>query len=149
MATVKSLLLRRKKQRCREGSRHASASHGTRSASSTGSGDRCALLPVEGAVQKSCTADELCDPSRRTGGKPTQRRRGQVGERARRRALCARRTRSMPLVTLRVPRHACTHDSLTLYTVRSAQVACMSSQAAQGHWWSHILDSMTGQVVGS
>ena len=25
----------------------------------------------------------------------------------------------------------------------------MSSQAVQGQWWSHTLDSLTGQVVGS
>ena len=44
-------------QTAREGFRHASASHATRSASSTGSGDRSVPLPVEDPVQKECTAD--------------------------------------------------------------------------------------------
>ena len=103
-----------------EGSRRASASHGMRSAPSTVSGDRCDLLPVEGPVQKACTADECCFPPSAQESSAPRHRRGRVGGRALRRSLCAHGTRSMSEVSLRVWRHACTHDSLTHHTARTA-----------------------------
>jgi hypothetical protein len=57
------LLFRKNEQTAREASRRASASHGTLLADATGSGDGSTPLPVEGPVQKACTAEELCDPS--------------------------------------------------------------------------------------
>ena len=117
-----------------EGSRRASASHGTRSAPSTGSGDRSVPLPVEGPVQKACTADECCVPSAAQKSSAPSHHRGRVGGRAPRRSLCARWPRSMPEVSLRVWRHACTHDSLThhaAWTACQAHVLAGASNAVE------------------
>ena len=103
-----------------EGSRRASASHGTRSAPQTGTAGRSVPVPVEGPTQKACTADECRHPRRRRFRSAPRHRRGRVGGRALRRSLCAHGTRSMSEVSLRVWRHACTHDSLTHHAAWTA-----------------------------
>ena len=99
-----------------DGSRRASALHGTRSASSTRTAGRSVPVPAEGPVKKARTADECRVPSAAQESSAPQHRRGRVGGRQLRRSLCARGTRSMSEVSLRVWRHACTHDSLTHHT---------------------------------
>jgi len=107
-------------KRRREASRRASALHGTRSASSTGSGDWSAPLPVEDPVQKACTAEEWCAASFCAGVQRLQHRRGKVRGRARRRSQRARCARSVSQVNMRVARHALIHDSLTHHTAWTA-----------------------------
>ena len=106
----------------------------TCTAPSTGSGGRCALLPVEGPVQKACTADECRVPLAAQESSAPRHRRGRVGGRALRRSLCAHDTRSMSEVSLRVWRHACTHDSLThhaAWTACQAHVLAGASNAVE------------------
>ena len=66
-------------------------------------------------------------------------RRSDEGGRARRRALCPRCTRSAAQVSLRVCRHACTHDSLTHHTAWTASPT-IPSQVAAGQSSSHRVD---------
>ena len=118
------LLLRKNEQTAIEGSRRAPRHR------MTARKQRCSALP-EPAGQ--CTAASAMKKAAAVRQQQTlqvqravatmsapQRRRGTVGGRARRRARCARSTRSTSEVSLRAGRHACTHDSLTHHTVPSA-----------------------------
>ena len=128
------MLLRENEQTAVEGSRRASASHGTRSAPLTGTADRSVPVPVEGPVQKARTADECRHPRRRRFRSAPRHRRSRVGGRAPRRSLCAHGTRSMSEVSLQVWRHACTHDSLThhaAWTACQAHVLAGASNAVE------------------
>ena len=106
-----------------------SASNGTLPACATGTADRSPPVPIEGPRAKACTVDELCVPSACAGSERSQHRRGDDGGRARRRALHARWTRLVSQVSLRVDRHACTHESLTHHT---AWTACSPHVLAGG-----------------
>ena len=144
------MLFRKSEHTLPEASRRASASHGTRSAIPTSTADRSPAVLVEGAVQKAQTADKYCVASCRTQVSAPPHRRGRVGERARRRSQRARYTCSVSEVSLRVSGHACTHDSLTHHTARTAsRMTCRphdrrrQGSGAQLQWI-----SMTGHVVG-
>ena len=65
------------------------------------------------------------------------------------RARCTRSTRSTSEVSLRVGRHACTHDSLTHYTAWTASPTPYPHRRRQGKaaHMSGYLCTMTGQVV--
>jgi hypothetical protein len=126
--------MRKKRLTAREGSRRASASHATHSAVPTGTAGRSVPVPTEGPVQKARIAEELCVPSAAQESSAPQHRRGRVGVRALRRSICARWTRSMPEVSLRVWRHTCTHDSLThhaAWTACKAHVLAGAGSAVQ------------------
>ena len=114
-----------------EGSRRASASHGTRSAPQTGTAGRSVPVPVEGPTQKACTTDECRHPRAAQESSAPRHRRGRVGGRAPRRSLCAHGTRSMSEVSLRVWRHACTHDSLTHHAAWTACQAHITTGAGR------------------
>ena len=58
-----SLLFRESEQRRREGSRHASASHGTATTTQFGTRTGPAPVPVEGPTQIHQPGEELCFPS--------------------------------------------------------------------------------------
>ena len=58
----KRLLFRKMEQTRREGSRHGLASHGTRSAPSTGSRRESALLPVQGPVRNGQRVEDFYAP---------------------------------------------------------------------------------------
>ena len=97
-----------------------SASHGTHSACATGTAERSPPVPVEDPVRKACTAEECRVHSACAGSERSQPGRGKVCGRARRRALCARCSRSVSQVSLRASRHARTHEYLTHHTAWTA-----------------------------
>ena len=116
----------------REGSRGGPASHGTRCAPSTGSARRPVPLPVEDAesiastvqaqaippfAQWVCTARHVC---------------GRDGQRARRRAPCARSVRRPPETSLRSPWHAPVHDMLMLHTRRTGAMTVCAHGRCKG-----------------
>ena len=97
-----------------------SGSHCTLPAIAIGTADRSPAVPIEDPVRKACTAEECRVHSACAGSERSQPRRGKVGGRARRRALCARCSRLVRQVSLRADRHACTHESLTHHTAWTA-----------------------------
>ena len=70
-------------------------------------------------MRKALTAEECRAPSVCAGEQLPQQAHGSVGQRARRRSLCARCTRLVSQVSLRVGRRACTHAMLTHCAARS------------------------------
>ena len=108
----------------REGSRRDSASHGTHSACATGSAGRSAPLPNEGPMRIRCALEECCAHSFCAGAVSAdalRHGRRNDGERPRRCATWPRWPRSVSQVSLRVARHASSHDSLSHHT---AWMAC-------------------------
>jgi hypothetical protein len=96
-------------------------SYCTLPACATGTADRSPPVPIEGPMRKACTAEDCRVHSACAGSERPQPRRGKVGGRARRRALCARWSRFVWEVSLQAARHARMHEYLTLHT---AWMAC-------------------------
>ena len=74
----------------------------------------------EDLVRKACTAEECRVHSACAGSERSQPRRGKVGGRARRRALCARCSRLVWQVSPRAARHARMHEYIMHHTAWTA-----------------------------
>ena len=142
------LLLRENEQTALEGSRRASASHGTRSAPSTGTADRSVPVPVEGPVQKARTADECRHPRRaqvqERSTTPTRQSWWQGDTTLSLRSRYALDVRGKP-----ASMETCTHDSLT-HSPRGtdSMLGACHIQALQGSAALRQWISMAGHVVG-
>ena len=148
-STVKCKLFRESELTSREASRCASASHGTRSALSTGTADRSPAVPVEGFVQKARTADKCCAHSFRTQVSAPQHRCTDVGERARRRSLCLRCTWLIPEASLQVAGGAYTHGICTHHMALTVVIASCSCRPWMGNGADTQSISMTVLVMDS
>ena len=123
----------------REASRHMPGSHGTLPAIAAGTADRSPAVPVEDPSRKACTPEDCRVHSACAGTERPQPRRGKVGGRARRRALCARCSRLVWQVSPRAARHARTHEYIMHHT---AWTACSPHvlEAAGRQWSSQTME---------
>ena len=118
--------------RRREGSRGGPASHGPRCAPSTRSARRPVPLPGEAAESIVSTVQAQADPSVcrcLCAARPVC---GKDGQRARRRAPCARSVRRPPETSLRSPWHAPVHDMLMLHTRRTGAMTVCAHGRCKG-----------------
>ena len=132
----------------REGSRAASASHGTRCASSTGTGPTSAAVPVEGPVRIASTVTELWWHSARRRAQLPWRGRGKVGGRARGRSLCVQWTWLPPQPSLPPQKHAYVHAT---HMILSLSPVCIDSSLAGVEMcscWAYLFDGMVCRGCG-
>ena len=126
------MLLRKREQTRREGSRGGPASHGTRCAPSTGSARRPVPLPVEDAESIASTVEAQAHPRKSQASSAAQHVCGKDGQRARRRDPCARSVRRPPETSLRSPWHAPVHDMLMLHTRRTGAMTVCAHGRCKG-----------------
>jgi len=120
LAPVKSKLLRENELRRREGPDSGAASLRSADCNSECTAGAHELVHTRKNGRKSFNRSAGLGPSVCARRWPPRHRRGRAGDRAQRRSLCARCTRSMSEVSLRLWRHACMHDSLTHHAARVA-----------------------------
>ena len=117
------MCFRENEQTASEGSRAASGSNATPRgrAASTGTAGMSAAVPNEGPTRIRCALEECCAHSFCAGAAALRHGRRNDGERPPRRATWPRWPRSVSHMSLRVARHASSHDSLSHHT---AWMAC-------------------------
>ena len=143
------MLLRKREQTRREGSRGGPASHGTRCAPSTGSARRPVPLPVEDAESIASTVEAQADPSVCLCLCAARHVCGKDGQRARRRAPCARSVRGPPVPSLRSPWSAPVHFRVMPHTRRTGKMRMCAHGRCQGKGARESLLDWALHAIGS
>ena len=105
------MLSRENEQTAREGSRHASASHGTATTTQFSTRPHTSAVLVEGPTQIHQRGEELCNPSAAGSAQAPTHTRGQVCQGAADRSLCMEWTPCMLEQCTRPPGLAPMHES--------------------------------------
>jgi hypothetical protein len=127
---VKPLLFRKKRQRCREGSRHASASHGTRAKPQTGTQAHLAAVPIQSPRSIAPTVGKLCVPRiwrQQQRPRPATTMLVNVGEVERGRSLCAAWASLVSVTMMAASGRAETDVLVMLYMLIVAWTPCAHS----------------------
>ena len=145
------MLFREIEQTAREGSRAGSASHGTRCASSTGTGPRYAPVPTEGRVPKASPVVEQQPPRARRRAQLLWRGRSKVGGRARDRCLGVQWAWLPPQPSLAPQKHASEHDHHMLCMISPVRIDSSLAGVEMCSCWAQVVVGMgckaSGRVV--
>ena len=125
-----------------EGSRGASALHGTRCASQTSTGPRYAAVPTEGPVRKARTVAEQQQPSAWRRAEQPRRVCSNVGGRARGRCLCVQQAWLPPQSIMPPQKHAYVHGLLMILSLSPVRIDSSLAGVEMCSCWTQIVVGM-------